>query len=55
MINIKKLPHSAVPLNSIKDPAVRSIVMRLNENVLSLSGQLSELQREVLEMQRKKV
>lgn len=55
MIVIKPLPHGAVPINGIKDPATRKAIMQANENVRSLSTQLVELQRAYLDMQRKKV
>jgi len=54
MITVKKLPHT-VSLNAVKDSELRKIIMQLNGNVSSLAGQVAELQRVVIEMQRKRV
>lgn len=51
----RNMPHGNVATGNIKDPAIRDAVMRLNENAVSLKRQLEELQRAVLELQRKKV
>ena len=45
MIVKKDLPHGQVSLTAIKDPATRSALMRLNENIASLASQLAELQK----------
>lgn len=55
MITIKALPNGTIPISAIKDPVMRNVVMRQNENILSLAGQLKELQNTVIDMQRRKV
>ena len=52
MIQAKKLPHGKVPLVAIKDRSTRDAVMKLNENIVSLSEQLAELQSEHLSVRR---
>ena len=51
----RPMPHGNVAAWNIKDPSVRDAVMRINENAAALKRQLEELQRAVLELQRKKV
>ena len=53
MIKIRPLPHGSVPANVLSDTQTRKIILMLNENVLSLSSQMVELQNAVLKMQRK--
>ncbi len=52
-IIIKPLPHGSVPYHHIADMTMRDAFMKLNENVLSLSKQLAEAQKAVLELQRR--
>ena len=54
-INIRPLPKARVPYDDAKDPVVRQKVMLLNDNIVSLKTQLTELQRAVIELQNRKV
>ena len=47
----KALPHGRVPFADVADVTVRDRIMRLSENVVSLSKQLAEAQRAVIELQ----
>lgn len=49
----KPLPHGIVPYADMTDPAVKKRVMLLNENIVSLATQVSELQRAIIELQNK--
>lgn len=49
----KPLPHGIVPYADMTDPAVKKRVMLLNENIVSLAAQVSELQRATIELQNK--
>lgn len=49
----KRFPHGRVPFSGIRDPMVRDAVMKLNENIMALKKQLSELQDAVVELQKK--
>lgn len=53
-IEISKLPHGAIPFHGIGDKQVADIVMKLNENILSLKRQLEVAQRALIELQRKR-
>lgn len=53
MIVKKKLPHGKIPISDIKDIVVRDKIMKINENIAVLSGQILELQNAVLELQKK--
>lgn len=50
-VMIKSLPNGQVPFATVKDVTVRSVIMKLNENIMSLKRQLEETQRAVLELQ----
>lgn len=54
MINIerRKLPNGSIPTPIDMDRNIKEIVMKLNENILSLSKQLDTLQRAVQELQK---
>lgn len=52
-INIRPLPNARVPYDDAKDPALRQKVMLLNNNIASLSTQLTEAQKAVIELQKK--
>lgn len=54
MTEVKRssLPHGAIPFQGIKDGVLRSVVMQLNENILSLKRQLSQAQAALVELQR---
>lgn len=54
-INIRPLPNARVPYDDAKDPALRQKVMLLNNNIASLSTQLTEAQKAVIELQKRKV
>lgn len=54
-INIRPLPNARVPYDDAKDPALRKKVMLLNDNIVSLSTQLTEAQKAVIELQKRKV
>lgn len=49
----KPLPHGNVPYADMTDPSVKKRVMLLNENIVSLAAQLSELQRAAIELQQR--
>lgn len=36
-----KLPHGSVPLATVKDPAAREALMKLNENILKLAAEIA--------------
>ena len=50
-VTTKALPHGNVPVSDIADVTVRDRVMRLSENIASLSSQLAEAQRAINELQ----
>ena len=50
----RSLPHGAIPYSDMANPAVKNRVMLINENILSLAAQVSELQRAVIELQGRK-
>lgn len=50
----KPLPHGTVPFEQIGIPSVKDVVMKLNENIVSLKKQLAEAQRAIIELQRRK-
>lgn len=52
-IVIKKLPHGSVPVAEITDPNVRQKLSWLNENIVSLKGQIETLQRAAQELQKR--
>lgn len=54
-INIRPLPNARIPYDDAKDPALRKKVMLLNDNIVSLSTQLTEAQKAVIELQKRKV
>lgn len=43
----KRLPHGTIPFERITDRTVRDIVMKLNENIVSLKRQVGELQAKI--------
>lgn len=45
MIVQRKLPHGSVSTQGIKDLSTRDVLIRLNDNIASLSAQLVELQK----------
>lgn len=49
----KKLPNGSVPFNTVKDAQTRGIIMRLNENIVSLKKQNDILVEAVVELQKK--
>ncbi len=49
----KKLPNGSVPFNTVKDAQARDIIMRLNENIVSLKKQNDILVEAVIELQKK--
>ena len=51
-VTTKALPHGNVPVSDIADVTVRDRVIRLSENIASLSSQLAEAQRAINELQR---
>lgn len=52
-INIRPLPNARIPYDDAKDPALRKKVMLLNDNIVSLSTQLTEAQKAVIELQKR--
>lgn len=49
----KPLPHGNISFSDITNPQLKRSVMLLNENIMSLKRQLSEVQRAVIELQRR--
>jgi predicted 2-oxoglutarate/Fe(II)-dependent dioxygenase YbiX len=41
----QKLPHGSVSSATIKDKSTRDILMRLNENIVSLEKRVAELEK----------
>jgi hypothetical protein len=52
-VSKKKMPNGYVSAQSVKDHAARAVIMMLNENILSLAAQVSNLQDIVSEIERK--
>lgn len=54
IIIVKKvLPHGKVPFSGIRDLVVRDAVMKINENIVALKKQLSQVQDAIMELQKK--
>ena len=49
----KSLPNGSVPFHAVRDAQVRDVVMRLNENIVSLKKQNDVLAEAVVELQKK--
>lgn len=49
----KRLPNGAIPFATVKDVNVRSVLMKLNENIAELKKQLEEAQSALRELQRR--
>lgn len=47
------LPHGMVPIHQIPDPQVRDVVMKLNENVLSLARRLAAAEAKLKKIERR--
>ena len=47
------LPAGVVPFEDISDPTVKKKVMLLNKNIMSLSEQLKQVQKAIIELQRR--
>lgn len=50
----KKLPHGAIPFGKLKDTMVKDVVMKLNENIHSLSSQLATAQEAIRALQERR-
>lgn len=49
----RALPGGVVPFSNVRDLEVRSVLMRLNENIASLKKQLEAAQEAIRELQRR--
>ena len=47
----KPLPHGAIPFAQIKEPQTRSILMKINENILALNRRLAAAESAARELQ----
>jgi len=52
MIVIRPLKHGSISVVHLADPATRDVLMRFNENVLTLAEQLREVQQAVQALER---
>ena len=50
----RKLPHGKIPFSGIRDVTVRDIIMKINENIVTLNKQIGEMQDAVMELQKGK-
>lgn len=55
MIHVERrsLPNGSVPFHAVRDAQARDVIMRLNENVISLKKQIDVLAEAVIELQKK--
>lgn len=54
VVTTKKLPSGSIPFANVKDVTVRSVLMRMNENIAGLMSQLKQAQEAIRELQRRK-
>ena len=47
------LKHGSISVANIKDKATRDVLMKLNENIVGLAGQLEAAQREIETLKRR--
>ena len=52
-VTTKPLPHGAIPFAQIKDPQMRSMLMKINENQRSLDKRLKAVESALREQQRR--
>ena len=49
----KRLPHGAIPFAQIRDPQMRDVLMKLNENIRALDRRLVAAESATRELQRR--
>jgi hypothetical protein len=50
----KDLPHGKIPFSSIRDLTMRDVIMKVNENILTLDKQIKAMQDAIIELQKEK-
>lgn len=52
-VTTKKLPHGAIPFAQIRDPQMRDVLMKLNENQRKLDKRITAVEAATRELQRR--